>query len=139
MEINTTHKGFTILELMIAIAIIALLAAATITMYDSAKVKSRDSKRAADMVQIQNGLNLYFTDHSLFPVFPGGITITGNDAFSMALINGGHMAGVPIDPSPTYSYTYASNSSGTTYQITFCIEGDSLRDYSIGCDNTISP
>jgi len=132
-------RGFTLLELLIAISIIALLAAATFTMYDSAKIKSRDSKRTVDMAQIQQGLNLYFTDHSLFPIFPGGVTIDGTDAFSTLLVEGGYMSGVPTDPSPLYSYTYTSNSSGTNYELSFCVEGDSLSGYNQGCDNTISP
>ncbi len=133
-------KGFTILEMMIAVAIIGLLAAATFTFLDSAKVNGRDARRLSDVGEIRNGLNLYFTDKSVFPVYPSGITITGEDDFSTLLIEGEYMFDVPADPmSPVYDYVYTSNSKGTDFTITFCIEGDSVRDYSQGCGHSVNP
>jgi len=133
-------KGFTLLELLVSIAIIALLAAATFGVYDNVKTKSRDASRMSDIGEIRNGLNLYLTDNAVFPVHPGGIVITGTDALSTLLISGEYMSEVPYDVfTPTYNYIYTSNSSGTNFTLSFCLEGDSIPEYSPGCVNSVSP
>lgn len=65
MEKN--RKGFTLIELLVVIAIIALLTTLAVTALDSARRKSRDSKRLTDIKQIQTALELYFNDEEGYP------------------------------------------------------------------------
>ncbi len=133
-------RGFTLIELLVVIAIIAVLTSVALASFEQAKIKARDARRMSDLGEIENALNLYFTEHNLFPIEPSVVTITGEDDFSTTLETGGHISETPIDPfSPTYDYTYVSNSSGTTYTITFCLEGTSIASYAQGCSNTLTP
>jgi len=49
-------KGFTLIELLVVIAIIAILATLAVVAYSGAQVKSRDSKRVADMRSVASAL-----------------------------------------------------------------------------------
>jgi len=133
-------RGFTILELLVVVAIIAVLLSATAIVMSSSRAKSRDATRMAELRQIQNALNLYFTANNAFPVFATETTITGDDAFSLALENAGTIDEVPTDPNhPATPYTYQSNAEGTTYILSFCLETDTIAGFSQGCGNTLTP
>ena len=60
--------GFTIVELLIVIVVIAILAAITITTYSGIQQRSRDVARQSDVTTIQKALELYRMDNGRFPV-----------------------------------------------------------------------
>lgn len=132
--------GFTLIELIVVVAIIAVLSSIVVTQFSSAQMKSRDARRIEDVVQIKKALSLYQVDNTQFPVETVVVIITGVDSFSTTLIGSGAMSAVPTDPRhPVTSYTYQSNSAGSDYDLTFCLEGNTIPNYTQGCGNTISP
>jgi prepilin-type N-terminal cleavage/methylation domain-containing protein len=64
---NLTKKGFTLVELLVVISIIGLLSTIAIVSLGSARAKSRDTKRVADMKQMFTALEQYYTDYSGYP------------------------------------------------------------------------
>ena len=76
-------KGFTILELLVSIAIISILAAVVLATVTGIKARSRDGKRLSDTREIVKALNLYSNNHGKFPIVPSEIVITSEDAFSL--------------------------------------------------------
>ena len=66
------EKGFTIIELIVIIAVIAVLSAIVSVNANSYMSKTRDSKRIADLVNIQKALELYYIDHNSYPPAPCG-------------------------------------------------------------------
>ena len=56
-------RGFTLVELLVVIAIIGILASIVMVGLGGAKQKSRDSKRVADIKNIQLALSLYYNDN----------------------------------------------------------------------------
>jgi len=67
---KSSQKGFTLIELLVVIAIIGLLSTLAVVALNSARQKSRDSKRVADVKQIQTALELYFADNNSYPATP---------------------------------------------------------------------
>jgi len=65
-------RGFTVVELMVVIAIIGVLAVMIIPNLSKFVIKARDARRKADLNSIQLALESYFEDNSFYP--PGGIT-----------------------------------------------------------------
>jgi len=66
-----TMEGFTLLELLVVVAIIGILAAATFTLLGSARAKSRDAKRIADLKQVATGLEFFYNRYARYPVTAG--------------------------------------------------------------------
>lgn len=61
-------KGFTLVELMVVIAIIGILTAIVTTNFAQSKAKARDAKRISDLAQIQLTLELFFDRCNGYPV-----------------------------------------------------------------------
>lgn len=122
-------KGFTLIELLVVIAIMALLSTLAVVALSSARQKSRDAKRLADIKQVQTALELYFIDQN---AYPAGDALVLGGATAKCLGAGGfaasdctapvYMGNIPANPTPggaDYAYTV----SGTSYSINFTLEG----------------
>ena len=70
---NKKQNGFTLIELMVVVAVIALLSSVALIAFMSARQKSRDAKRLSDMTQMNTGLALYFASNRGYPSGPNGI------------------------------------------------------------------
>ncbi len=64
---SRSFAGFTLIELLTVIAIIGLLASIVIVGLDTARAKSRDGKRIADIKQLQLSLELFFDANGGYP------------------------------------------------------------------------
>src|ERR1700719_1779186 len=98
-------RGFTLIELMMVIAIIGLLAAIISVSLASARAKGRDGKRISDLKSIQLALETFYNDYQMYPcdIYSKAYTI---NASCPAYFNGTYMSVVPKDPNgPQYSYT----------------------------------
>ncbi|MDD5071699.1 MAG: type II secretion system protein [Patescibacteria group bacterium] len=61
------ENGFTLIELLVVISIIGFLATAVLVAFSSARLKARDARRRADLVQIQKALELYYDNKQTYP------------------------------------------------------------------------
>jgi general secretion pathway protein G len=99
--------GFTLIELMVVIAIIAILTAAGLASYMQAGKSSRDSKRKSDLEAIKASLVLYRTDKGSYPA-------TLSEPELQPYFSSGV---VPTDPKTDAAYTYEPTvASGTGYK-----------------------
>jgi prepilin-type N-terminal cleavage/methylation domain-containing protein len=117
---NKNQKGFTLIELLVVIAIIGLLSTMSVVALNSAREKSRNTKRLSDIKNIQTALELYYNDNNEYPPADTENPITTNTIT-------GYMNNVPDNPTPrddgscpdaNYVYTRANSS---TYTISYCI------------------
>ncbi|MFQ5661923.1 MAG: type II secretion system protein [Candidatus Paceibacteria bacterium] len=135
-----TKLGFTILELLVSLAIIAVLLSVVLILMDNVREQTRDSKRMSDTREMSKALELYAVENGSFPIAVEAVTITGEDAVSTTLESAEAISEMPIDPThPTTSYTYQSDAQGDTYTISFCLETNNIENYSQGCGNTVNP
>ena len=66
------HRGFTIVELLIVIVVIAILAAVTITAFNGVQSRSRDTARIAKIKSIAKAIELYKIDTGRYPQIQDG-------------------------------------------------------------------
>jgi len=134
------NSGFTIIELLIVIAIIGILATMIIAGVEHMQTKSRDTRRIEDMNQISKALELYHVSYFKFPKSTDEIVLIGTDDVSTALIEEGTISSISKDPLyPDYTYRYQTNSIGTSYTLRFCLETESIHGYHANCDNEMTP
>jgi prepilin-type N-terminal cleavage/methylation domain-containing protein len=108
------QKGFTLIELLVVIAIIGLLSTLAVISLNNARQRSRDTKRVADIKQVQTALELYFNDNNGYPVATSSLS---------AYIASFPVAPLPVDGTCSIaqnSYGYASGGT-STYELTYCI------------------
>ena len=114
------HKrsGFTLIEILIVVVIIAMLASTVLIGLSSVSKKGRDARRISDMKSVQAGLELYFTKNGCYPTSSGcnGSGAMGWSALQAALQSAGiGVNNVPNDPRSGLNYLYGSN--GNSYQL----------------------
>ncbi len=140
-------KGFTLIELLVVIAIIGLLSTLAVVALTSARKKARDSKRVADMKQLQTAMEMFFSTNNTYKPtgcagantavsactgtgaagladFIGGIANLKDPSADPATLcthtTGGGGACTPSSPC-NYAFTVAANESN--YTVAFCLEG----------------
>jgi prepilin-type N-terminal cleavage/methylation domain-containing protein len=70
-------KGFTIVELLVVIVVIAILATVTIVAFNGVQARARDSQRMSDITAIDKAIKLYIVDNGHAPDFSGACPVTG--------------------------------------------------------------
>jgi len=98
-------NGFTLIELMVVITIIAVITAVGIVSYSASSLKSRDGRRMADIEKIRLALELYKQDKGVYPPAT---------ADNKANIPATYLQVWPSDPKPaSYFYIYSVGGSYT--------------------------
>lgn len=122
---NKKESGFTLMELLITVAIMAILSGIIMTSLTSAKAKSRDGKRIADMGNIQLALELFYDKCQGYPTNSGTLAI--NETYtcnSVTILN--YMSKVPTPPSSAplnqTKYDYVQKSDGSDYYLHIKLE-----------------
>jgi len=119
------NKAFTLIEILVVMAIIGILASVGLGNFQSAQVKARDSKRKAELNQVAKSLEVYFNDKKQYPLSSATGEILGCTNESACTLGAVfqdendtiYMINLPIDPkSPAYDYSYLS-ADGTSYQL----------------------
>ncbi len=122
MQSFSLRRGFTLIELLVVIAIIGILSAVVLASLNSARAKARDSRRIADLKQIQLANEMYFDSN-------------GNYANNIAaLVSAGFLPSEPKDPNGS-SYQYATNVGGKAYVVAAQLEQDTGTANSDGNPN----
>lgn len=139
---NTT-RGFTLIELLVVIAIISMLASIILASLSTAREKSRDAKRKADIHELQVALELYANDHGgNYPLddrhtwdqcyAPGVDSLVAYDLASY--LTPSYIPKIPDDPvhtahpadGPTsyywYNYRYCAVNDGSGYALMYSPE-----------------
>ncbi len=101
--------GFTLIELLVVIAIIGLLASLILASLNTARRKSRDARRIADINQIRLALELYAGANS--QNYTTNIYTACGAAGSLCPT---YIPAVPKDPVGNIQYNYAALGSGAS-------------------------
>lgn len=113
------RRGFTIVELLIVIVVIAILAAITVVAYNGIQNRAKDTQTDGSVSQIKKLLEHYMVDNGAYPsVCAGGDNSGCNAELLAGALVPTYAAKMP-DAYPTgYGvYQYVRGTGGTTYAI----------------------
>jgi general secretion pathway protein G len=110
-------NGFTLVEVLIVIAIIAVLATLGITNFSAASKKARDSVRKSDLSAINQALVLYRSDRGNYPAVSGQADVVLDiSAVAANKLTPTYIREVPKAPNAVGVYNYV----GAAKQFTLC-------------------
>jgi len=123
---SKSNKGFSLVELLVVITIIAILSVVAYMSLGGQTAKARNSVRTQDLSNIQSALEIYFINNS--NTYPTTLSV---------LKTAGLITELPKDPTKkTLDYAYTSNAGTKTYQLGATLEdetgGAAYKAYIIG-------
>ena len=109
------ERGFTLIEMMIVVAIIAILVAILVPNFMRARAQAQTASCEANLKEIATILELYQTDHQVYPT--GNSTpVTTADPDLAPYLKQNPID--PVNPGGTYEFTVANAATGNpTYTI----------------------
>ncbi|MFZ2153126.1 MAG: type II secretion system protein [Microgenomates group bacterium] len=111
---DTKETGFTLVELLVAIAIMASMMAILLPNFMGARERARDAQKIQDMSAMKTALRLYYNDNQSYPATIGvGMT--------------GYMSNIV-----SLGYTYAQTDNGDGFVLCSVLEA------GVGNDDTDS-
>jgi prepilin-type N-terminal cleavage/methylation domain-containing protein len=119
------QEGFTIVELLIVVVVIAILAAITIVSYNGITANAQFSKEKSDLASINKAILLYYVDNGAYPNSTSACTngwcgwdqVTGNSF--VPNVSPKYLTTLPQLPTeyaPNNTFLYRSI-DGTAYQL----------------------
>ena len=126
------NNSFTLIEMLIVVAIIAILSGVVLTGVSNFQSRARDTRRIGDLKNIQSYLELYFNKCNHYP----GITDPNNNTGCTASLSdwgslvtamtttSGVTSKFPQPQVTAYPYCYGVSNNGLLYAVEAVLEND---------------
>lgn len=123
MKTQKNLRGFTVVELMIVIVVIAILATVTIVAYTNARKSARVAKNIADLALVDKAIDIYYARNGSYPNTDGAWIWSRDNATGWVPGLAPKYIGVlptikdPATVANSTLHSYAYRSNGTEYKV----------------------
>ncbi len=128
--IGAFEQGFTLVELLVVMVIIAILATLIVGGFRSSQMRGRDAQRKQDLRQIANALEMFYADYGRYPPASGtqiaacsynpGTGVGASCSWGSGTMSDSkttYMRTVSKDPVSAQNYVYRVSSDGKQFQL----------------------
>jgi len=119
-------RGFTLVELLVVIVVLAVLAAIVLPKFMNSGNRSKESALKSDVKLVRNAINLFQADTGNYPngladlseATVGSVKVAGGAAVKAADWHGPYLESIPTDPVSGNALTYDSATGKVTSSAT---------------------
>ncbi len=122
-------KGFTLIELIVVIAIIGILAGIIVVATGGARTSARDARRVVDLQEVQIALEMYYNVYRSYPDDSGSPADSYDNLKDYLVPN--YLSVLSKDPKDEDPYKYGYCASGTAAYVLWA----GLEQYEDSLDN----
>ncbi|HKX01947.1 MAG TPA: prepilin-type N-terminal cleavage/methylation domain-containing protein [Methylomirabilota bacterium] len=120
----SSERGFTLVELMVVVAVIGVLATIAIPLYANMQARGRLAKAQADSRTLASAVSVYGAHMGRIPSTLAQLTSVTTNALGQP--GGPFMAQVPAAPGGWSAYSYSANVAAGTFTISTSGDGTSV-------------
>ena len=147
MQIQYTQKkGFSLIEIIVAVGIVALIAVAATVSYTSQRVRSRETRRIQDVSTISDALRNYEVTNNSVPATSTAVAV--DSGILSPLVTAGVLNDIPKDPSPAggivgsdsiICFNYQYDDDWNASSLTFGSNSVGTRNYYVAFGSEVKP
>jgi prepilin-type N-terminal cleavage/methylation domain-containing protein len=121
-------RGFTLVELLVVVAIMSILTILTVSQFQTAKKKANDVARKGDLNALSKALEAYYADYGKFPIANGSGMVVLDTGVSKVVIWGGEFKDNAVTP---YVYMKTMPNEKILKNFQYCYVSDGASKFGL--------
>lgn len=97
-------KAFTLIEMLVVIAVIGILATVVVVSYGNAQSRSRDTQRVSDLLAVQSAITMYYANNKVYPTTTESVMGSASECSAWGSQNGAGAEWVDVVKSELVKY-----------------------------------